>query len=124
MVLEMVVEILQMLSQMNTVLLVGAFFVFIVLAYKIFQALIKGFIVGVISAAFPIVANLMGMDVPLSINSIIWFAIFGVAAFLMYASITGGIKITKLFMRPFKGLFTKKPVKTIIIREKEPGSPG
>jgi hypothetical protein len=98
------------------------FLVFIVLAYKIFQALIKAFIVGVISATFPVIANLAGMDVPLTINSVIWFAIFGVTAFLMYATISGGLKIMRIFMRPFRGLFTKKPVERIIIREKEPES--
>ena len=120
MVLEFVIEFLKGLSQLNTVLLMAIFLVFIVFAYKVFQALIKAFIVGVIAATFPVVANLIGMNVPLTINSVIWFAIFGVTGFLLYASITGGVKIIRMLMRPFRGLFSKKPVQKIIIREKEP----
>jgi len=119
MVLELIPDILMKLTQLNTVILLAVFLVFIVLAYKIFQALIKAFIVGVISATFPVVASLAGMDVPLTISSVIWFAIFGVAAYLLYATISGGAKIAGLVMRPFRGLFRRKPVQKVIIREKE-----
>ena len=119
MLLDVAMEFFRSLSQMNTVLLMGVFLIFIILAYKVFQALIKAFIVGVIAATFPIVANLMGMDVPLTINSIVWFAIFGVTGFLLYATISGGVKMVRMVMRPFRGLFKKKPVERIIIREKE-----
>jgi tellurite resistance protein TehA-like permease len=119
MVLEMLLEFLRGLTQVNTVLLLGVFLVFIVLAYKIFQALIKAFIVGVIAATFPVVASLMGMNVPLTISNVIWFAILGVVAYLLYATISGGAKIIGLVLRPFRGLFTKKPVQKVIIREKE-----
>jgi hypothetical protein len=119
MVLEVIPDILVKLTQLNTVLLLALFFVFIVLAYKIFQALIKAFIVGVISATFPVVANLMGMDVPLTISSVIWFAIFGVAAYLMYATISGGARIVGMAMKPFSRLFNRRPVQKVIIRERE-----
>ncbi len=119
MVLELIPDILTKLTQLNTVLLLAVFLVFIVLAYKIFQALIKAFIVGVIAATFPVVASLMGMNVPLTISSVIWFAIFGVAAYLLYATISGGAKIVGFVMRPFRALFTRKPVQKVIIREKE-----
>ncbi len=119
MVLELIPDILMKLTQLNTVILLAVFLVFIVLAYKIFQALIKAFIVGVIAATFPVVASLAGMDVPLTISSVIWFAIFGVAAYLLYATISGGAKIAGLVMRPFRGLFRRKPVQKVIIREKE-----
>lgn len=124
MVLELIPDILVKLTQLNTALLLAVFLVFIVLAYKIFQALIKAFIVGVIAATFPVVASLMGMNVPLTINNFIWFAIFGVAAYLLYATISGGAKIVGLVMRPFRGLFARKPVQKVIIREKEKGNSG
>ncbi len=119
MVLELIPDLLMNLTQVNTVVLLAVFLVFIVLAYKIFQALIKAFIVGVIAATFPVVANLMGMNVPLTLSSVMWFAIFGVAAYLMYATLSGGAKIAGIVMRPFRGLFAKKPVQKIIIKEKE-----
>lgn len=117
--LDVIIDLARQLTQANTVLLFVVFLVFIVLAYKIFQAMIKAFIVGVIAATFPVIANLMGMDVPITINNIIWFALFGVAAYLLYATIAGGAKIMGLVMRPFRGLFGKKPVQKVIIREKE-----
>lgn len=117
--LETIIDFMVKLSQVNTALLMVVFVVFIVLAYKVFQALIKAFIVGVIAASFPIVANLMGMNVPLTISSVVWFAILGVTAFLMYATITGGIKIVRFAMKPFNRMFSRKPVQKIIIREKE-----
>jgi hypothetical protein len=119
MVLELIPDILMKLTQLNTVLLLAVFLVFIVLAYKVFQALIKAFIVGVIAATFPVVANLMGMNVPLTISNVVWFAIFGVAAYLLYATISSGAKIVGLVMRPFRGMFARKPVQKVIIREKE-----
>ena len=119
MVLEFIPDLLMKLSQVNSFLLMAVFLLFIVLAYKVFQALIKAFIFVVISASFPIVANLMGMSVPLTISSIVWFAILGVTAYLLYASVTGGARIMRMAMRPFRGMFTKKPVQKIIIREKE-----
>lgn len=119
MVLETIIEIMNGVAQINTVLLAAVFLFFIVIAYKVFQALIKAFIVGIIAAAFPIVANLLGMDVPLTFTSVIWFAIFGVAAFMLYATISGGAKIARFAMKPFGALFRKKNVKTVIIREKE-----
>ena len=119
MVLEFLIDLLGSFTQMNTVLLMAIFLVFIVLAYKVFQALIKAFFVGVIAATFPVVAFIMGMDVPLTITNIMWFAIFGVTAYLLYASISGGAKIMRMLMKPFRGLFSKKPVQKVIIREKE-----
>ena len=120
--LETIINLMIEISKINTALLMLVFVGFIVLAYKVFQTVIKAFIVGVIAAAFPIVANLMGMDVPLTLSNIIWFAIMGVTAFLVYASVTGGIKVVRIVMKPFNRMFSKKPVQKIIIREKEPSS--
>jgi hypothetical protein len=119
MVLELVIEFFREIAQINTVLLFGVFLVFIVVAYKLFQALIKAFLVGVIAATFPIVAIFIGLDVPLTISSVIWFAIFGVVAYLFYATVSSGAKILGLVMRPFKGMFSKKPVQKVIIKEDE-----
>ena len=124
MIVEFLISFIKSLSQVNTILLSVVFIVFIVMAYKIFQALIKAFIVGVISATFPVVANLLGMNVPITISNIMWFAVLGVMAYLLYASVTGGARIIRLIMKPFGGLFRKKPVQKIIIREREPEKSG
>jgi hypothetical protein len=119
MVLDLALDFFRSMAQINTFLLFIIFFVFVIFAYKVFQTVIRAFIVGVIAATFPIVGNLMGMNIPLTITSIIWFAIFGVAAYLLYSSIRSGARIIGLIFRPFRGLFGKKPVQKIIIKEKE-----
>lgn len=119
MVLEMLIEFMEGFTHLNTVLLLAAFLVFIALAYKVFQALVKAFIVGVIAATFPVAANMMGMDVAITVHNVIWFAIFGVVGYLLYATISGGARIIGLALSPFRRLFSRKPVQKVIIKEKE-----
>ena len=101
MVLETIIEIVKSISEVNSIILPIIFIIFIVLAYKIFQTMIKAFIVGVIAASFPVVAYFMGLDVPLTLESVVWFAIFGVGAYILYATISGGAKIAGFAMKPF-----------------------
>ena len=118
MVLESLTGLLTSFMALNPVFLVAGFILFILIAYKLFQALIKAFIVGAIAASFPVIANLMGMNVPITIHSILWFATIGVIAFLMYSAINGGARMARFAVTPFGRLFRKTPVKTVIIREK------
>lgn len=111
MVLELIFEIMSQMQQINSVLLIVIFLIFIILAYKLFQTMIRAVIVGVIAAAFPFVANYFGFSVPITLNSILWFAITGVVLFLAYSFISGGIKIVKIVLTPFKWLFRKKEKK-------------
>lgn len=111
MVLEFIAEVFSQMQQINTIFLFIVFFIFLILAYKIFQTLVKALIVGVIAAAFPFIANMFGMNVPITLSSVLWFAIFGVALYFAYAFISGGIKIVKIVLSPFKILFRKKQKK-------------
>jgi len=111
MVLEFLTQIFSQLQQANTLLLFIVFFIFLILAYKLFQTVVKALIVGVIAAAFPFVANMLGFSVPITLNSILWFAIFGVVLYFAYAFISGGVKIIKIILSPFKALFRRKEKK-------------
>ncbi len=111
MVLEFLTQIFSQLQQVNSIFLLIVFFVFLILAYKLFQTVMKAIIVGVIAAAFPFVANMFGFSIPITLNSILWFAIFGVVLYFAYAFISGGVKIIKLIFSPFKVLFRKKEKK-------------
>ncbi len=124
MVFELVITLFRELSQIHIILLMAVFLVFIAFAYKAFQVLIKGFMVGVISASFPVIATLLGLDVPLTINNIVWFAILGVSSFLLYHTMSGGVRMMRLIYRPFGRMFRKKTpvVQKIIIRERESSS--
>lgn len=118
----MIIETIGSFSQVNSMVLAFVFLFFIIIAYKVFQTLMKAFVVGVVSATFPLVANLLGMGVPLTITNVIWFAMFGVTVFMLYTSITGGAKIMRFAMKPFGLLFRRKPVRTVIINENEKSS--
>lgn len=111
MVLEFLTQIFSQLQQANSILLFIVFFVFLILAYKLFQTVIKALIIGVIAAAFPFVANMFGFSIPITLSNILWFAIFGVILYFAYAFISGGVKIIKIIFSPFKILFRKKEKK-------------
>ena len=111
MVLEFLGEIFSQLMGMNSILLFIIFFIFIILAYKLFQTVIKALIIGVIAAAFPFIANALGFSIPINLNTILWFAIFGVLLYFAYSFIAGGVKIVKLVLSPFRWLFRKKEKK-------------
>ena len=61
----------------------------------------------------------MGAEIPLSFSNIIWFAVMGVASYLTFVTITSGAKMARFMMKPFSGMFARKPVEKVIIREKE-----
>jgi hypothetical protein len=108
MVLELLTQLISQIQEMNSILLIMVFLIFLILAYKLFQTVVKALIVGVIAAAFPFVANLFGLNVPVTLSSILWFAIFGVILYFAYAFISGGVKIIKTVLSPFRALFRKK----------------
>lgn len=104
-------DVFAQLQQVNSAFLLIIFFVFIILAYKLFQTAIRAFIIGLIAASFPIVAFFLGLDVPLTLSSVMWFAIFGVVMYFAYSFISGGVKIVKLILSPFRFMFRKKEKK-------------
>ncbi len=108
----------------NLLLMSLLFFVFVILAYKTFQIVLRAIIIGVISASFPVIANLFGLGIPLTVGSILWFGLFGAVSYITYSMITGSLKIVKWSLMPFKKLFKSSPKehhyhKTIIVREED-----
>ena len=73
------------IAQNNPPLLFLFFFLFVMIAYKTFQIFFKAFIIGVISAAFPIIANLLGFSIPLTIESLISFGMLGALSYIVYS---------------------------------------
>ena len=94
------------------------FFLFIIVAYKVVKLLIRALIIGVIAGLFPVFANLfLGLEIPITLGNILWFAMTGVEIYFVYHILLGIGKIADFIMKPFKG---KKKTKTekIIIKEK------
>lgn len=115
-------EIISQLLQLNTMLLFVVLFLLIIIAYKLFKYLMRVFITGMAFAFFPIIANLIGIPVPLTFQSVMWSALFGIMAYLAYSVMHTGLKIVSIVLSPFKRMFKKKPkVEKVIVKEVESG---
>jgi hypothetical protein len=117
----MITEILNFVFQMfqaNSIVAIAALFLLIIIAYKIFQVVIKSLITGALAALIPIAAVIAGVDIgaPLTISNLLWFAVFGVMSYIIYFSLTTGLKTIRLIMKPVGRLFQGKKEK-VIIRE-------
>jgi hypothetical protein len=107
------------IMELNTALAIGFLFVLILMAYKMFKIALRAVVTGILAAFIPVAAVFFGIDIGISIslNNMIWFAIFGISAYLVYASVNMGLKTVKLVTKPFGFLFKSKPKKKIIIKE-------
>ncbi len=110
-VFDFMSKIFSQVNEINSVILFLVFIFFVVIAYKIFKTLFKALMVGLISAMFPVIAYLLGFNIPVTFQSIIWFSLTGMLLFFLYSIISGGVKIIKILTSPFKLLFRKKEKK-------------
>jgi CBS domain containing-hemolysin-like protein len=103
-----IAEALGQFLQMDIILLFVGFFIFIVVAYKIFQVVFKALLIGLIGAAFPVVINFLGFNnlfgvaIELSFQNIIFFALIGIVAFVAYYILSGIVRVTKFVTSPFR----------------------
>lgn len=101
----------EFLQQPDVILLLVAFVVFIIIAYKTIKFIAKAFMVALVAACFPIAANFLGFNIEISLYNVFWFAVIGVGLFCLYSIASTGVKILKVITWPFKGLFKKSPKK-------------
>ena len=92
-------------------------FVFAIVAFKVFSFVLRAVITGVAFALFPIVAAYLGFNIPVTLQSIVTFALLGIVMYLVYGSLRFGFKVTRFAMSPFKRAFKKK--EKVIIKEKQ-----
>jgi len=111
-------EILSIILGLDTILLFLVLFIGIILAFKIFKYLMRVFVTGAVFAVFPIVANIMGLSIPLTFESIAWSALFGIIMYMLYTSLMTGTKIVnKILSIAGKLVGAGKPKQKVIIRE-------
>jgi len=101
-------SVLSGLSNIDMLILLGAALVFLVMAYMIFKQIVKALIIGAVSAAIPVVLYLIGFSIELNIQTIIWFALAGIATYFVYDVISGWMKIMSIITWPIRRLFRKK----------------
>ncbi|MEM7815833.1 MAG: hypothetical protein QXN71_01805 [Candidatus Aenigmatarchaeota archaeon] len=96
------------LSNVDAIILIGAAIVFLVMAYMVFKQVMKAVLIGTISAAIPIILYLVGFEIELSLQTILWFGLAGIATYFVYDVISGWITIIRIFTWPFRWIFRRK----------------
>jgi hypothetical protein len=97
------------LSNMDMLIVLGAGVVFLVMAYMIFKQLMKAFVIGMVSAAIPVALYLFGFDIGLSVQTVIWFGLAGIATYFVYDVVSGWMKILRIITWPVRRVLFRKP---------------
>jgi len=129
MIEEIAGQIIQLI-QLNNILLFVVLFVFLIIAYKVFQCAVKALIFGAIAASFPVIAYFAGIQLPAIfvemsfLSRILWFGFFGIMAYIFYFLATHSLRTMRFVLSPFKRMFKEKPKvveknKTIYVKEED-----
>ena len=111
-----------LLQQPNVWLFFLLFFLFILIAYKVFKLLLKALVIGVISGLFPVFGNMfLGLSIPITIQNVLWFAVTGVEIYFVYHILVNIGKLAEIITKPFSRGKVKK-VEKVIIMEKGRGN--
>ena len=107
-IIEITGQLINFVLGLNTEILLLLIFVFVIISFKVFGFLLRVVLTGVVFGAFPIVAYLLGIPVPLTLNSIISYAFLGIVVYFAYGVIRFGFKAVKVVLSPFKRSFSSK----------------
>ena len=90
------------------------FFIFIFIMYKLFQLAIRLAIIAVLGGAFPLIMDrFFGYDIPITVQNIIWFALFAVGLYFIFAAARLLYKVIR-----FGTGGGKKVVEKVVVKEK------
>jgi len=90
----MLEQIAGFLGSGNMVVLLNVFVVFMVVAFKVFRIVIRTATIAIIAALFPFVARfIFNMDIPITVNSVLWFVITAIGLYFVYFLVRGGYKL-------------------------------
>ena len=80
--------------------------------------LFKSVIVGIMSAFIPLAAIVFGVDIGIAptLGNMLWFAVFGIMSYQVYASVNAGVKTVRLVMKPFTAMLGSKPKQKVIVK--------
>lgn len=96
---------LEFLADQSVLLFFVIFIIFIVVAYKLVKFLFKAFIIGLVAALFPVAGSMFfGLDIPINLMNILWFAATGIGLFLAYSAVRMGWRFVKIIFAPFRWL--------------------
>ena len=107
-----------MIQEPMLIMFLGLLFLFMLVAYKVVKLLVRALIVAVIAGLFPVFANMfLGMSIPVTIDSILWFAMTGAEIFFVYHILVSLGKIGEILTKPFGRGKVKKVEKVIIVEK-------
>lgn len=91
------------LGDQGLIIFFAVFVIFTILAYKLVRFVFKALMLGLVAAMFPVVGNMvLGMSIEISLYNMVWFALTGIALFIVYSAIRMGWKFVKLLFSPLK----------------------
>ena len=108
MALETAIALAKDLLGLNPFILLALVIALVYLGFRLFALLLRVLLTGLAFASFPIIANLIGIPVPLTLQSILWSAITGIVLYFIYLSLSFGNKLISLALSPFKKGFSRK----------------
>jgi len=96
--------------ELQSILILGAFVVTIIILYRTFKLILRGTLVAVAGFSFPWIVYYLGLPIPIipSIETGIQFAILGISLFLIYEFFHFLKYIIKIIAWPFRKLAKKK----------------
>ncbi|MBL7206117.1 MAG: hypothetical protein ISS36_00790 [Candidatus Aenigmarchaeota archaeon] len=104
------------LFQLNPIIAGVILVAFVFLAYKTFQYVTKAIFTGIAFAFLPLGLNYIGFGIPLTITSILWFALAGVVFFFVFSAMNTSYKILRIILSPFSRAWKKKQKDKVIVK--------
>lgn len=128
MALEFLLSLVHRLLGLDPLVMIGILLVVTFIAFRVVAFFLRALLTGVAFGVFPVVANLLGIGVPLTLNTILWSMILGIALYFAYVTVSTGNRLINFVLSPFRGSFqtrTQRVVVKKVVRvekEKEKGS--
>ncbi len=97
------------LLEINPLFLLAGFIIFLVIVFYVVKTVIKTTIVGVFSVFLLVLANFLGVDVPITLQTIIMTATLGIAIYIILGYVELGFKILKAATYPVRKALQRKP---------------
>ncbi len=111
MAMDFLFELAHALLGLNPYVLLGLIIVLAFVAYKVFAFVFRVLLTGLAFGLFPVVANFLGIAIPLTLESVLWSAIAGIVFYFVYSGIKFGYGVINAALWPFRKGFESRSEK-------------
>jgi len=88
----------------ETIIILSIFVAVVFILYRLFKMALRAALVGIASFSFPWVVKFLSLDLPITANVGIQFALLGIALFFIYESAHTIVKVLKIITWPIRHL--------------------